>query len=169
MLNFAASKNDLPPTQFMKRIPTLLLLIFMTGISVFAQSRGRNALRETDPAFFQTEEAQRIGDQVILYQRVTGGWPKNIDMSRRLTDDEWELDTNISYAYTDKVLDPCPWGQRTYYNSCSREGGHGDRLNDNLKDAHGHPAYHEITALWTFDGQWDPEQRLRDLWYVLAY
>lgn len=90
MLNFAAFKNDLPPTQLMKRIPTLLLLIFMTGISVFAQSRGRNALRETDPAFFLTEEAQRIGDQVILYQRVTGGWPKNIDMSRRLTDDEWE-------------------------------------------------------------------------------
>ena len=22
------------------------------------------------------------------------------------------LDTNISYAYSDKVLDPCPWGPR---------------------------------------------------------
>ena len=79
------------------------------------------------------------------------------------------LDTNISYAYTDKVLDPCPWGQRTYYNGCVREGGHGDWLNDNLKDAPGHPVYHEITALWTFDGKWDPEQRLRELWHVLAY
>jgi hypothetical protein len=34
------------------------------------------------------------------------------------------LDTNISYAYTDKVLDPCPWGLRVYYYNCSREGGH---------------------------------------------
>lgn len=44
-----------------------------------------------------------------------------------------------------------------------------DWLNDNLQDAPGHPVYHEITAQWTFDGKWDPEQRLRDLWYVLAY
>ena len=38
--------------------------------------------------FYKTEEAQRIGDQVLLYQRVTGGWPKNINMSRPLTDEE---------------------------------------------------------------------------------
>ena len=33
------------------------------------------------------------------------------------------IDSNIAYAYTYKVLDPCPWGQRTYYYGCSREGG----------------------------------------------
>ncbi len=38
--------------------------------------------------FYKTEKAQRIGDQVLLYQRVTGGWPKNINMSRPLTDEE---------------------------------------------------------------------------------
>ena len=32
------------------------------------------------------------------------------------------IDSNIAYAYTDKVLDPCPWGRRTYYYGCSREG-----------------------------------------------
>jgi hypothetical protein len=26
-----------------------------------------------------------------------------------------------------------------------------------------------ITALWTFDGKWDPEQYIRELWNVLAY
>ena len=45
-------------------------------------------LRETDPSFFKTAEARRIGDQVVLYQRVTGGWQKNVDMARRLTDEE---------------------------------------------------------------------------------
>ena len=34
---------------------------------------------------------------------------------------------------------------------------------------HNFSFYHEITALWTFDGKWDPEQRLRELWHVLAY
>ena len=48
----------------------------------------RNALQETDPAFFKTEDAIRVGDQVLAYQRVTGGWPKNVDIARRLTDAE---------------------------------------------------------------------------------
>lgn len=79
------------------------------------------------------------------------------------------LDSNISYAYTDKVLDPCPWGQRTYYYGCKREGGNSGWLNNNLEKAPGNPAFHEITARWTFDNKWDPEKRLRDLWNVLAY
>ncbi len=40
----------------------------------------KKILRESDPAFFVKEEATRIGDQLLLWQRSTGGWPKNIDM-----------------------------------------------------------------------------------------
>lgn len=45
-------------------------------------------MRETNPKFFKTDEARRIGDQILLYQRCTGGWPKNIDMSLPLSDEE---------------------------------------------------------------------------------
>ena len=79
------------------------------------------------------------------------------------------LDENIHYAYTDKVLDPCPWGLRAYYYACTREGGHSGWLNDNLKEAKGSPEFHAVNALWTFDGRWNPERRIRDLWNVLAY
>ena len=79
------------------------------------------------------------------------------------------IDSNISYAYTDKVLDPCPWGQRTYYYGCQREGGNSGWLNNNLDKAPDKPAFHEITARWTFDNKWDPEKRIQDLWNVLAY
>lgn len=79
------------------------------------------------------------------------------------------LDQNISYAYTDKVLDPCPWGLRTYYWVCWREGGHSGWLADNLRTAPGAPEYHTVTARWTFGDRWDPEARIRDLWLVLAY
>ena len=89
------------------------------------------------------------------------------------------LDENIQHAYVGrtaeemaregKVLDPCPWGQRTYYYGCAREGGDSGWLRNNLDKAPGSPEFHAITAQWTFDGQWDPEQRVRDLWYVLAY
>jgi hypothetical protein len=79
------------------------------------------------------------------------------------------LDSNIAYAYTDKVLDPCPWGLRTYYWGCTREGGHSGWLANNLSQAEGSPAFHAITAKWTFNGKWDPEARIRDLWKALAY
>jgi len=89
------------------------------------------------------------------------------------------LDQTIEHAYKGrtaeemakegKVLDPCPWGQRVYYYGCRREGGHSGWLSDNLQQAPGKPEFHGITALWTFDGRWDPEARIRDLWSVLAY
>ncbi|MGI6231747.1 MAG: pectate lyase [Prevotella sp.] len=79
------------------------------------------------------------------------------------------LDENIHYAYSDKVLDSCSWGRRTYYWQCYREGGNTGWLNDNLETAEGSPKYYKVTAKWTFDRQWDPEKTIRELWPVLAY
>ena len=79
------------------------------------------------------------------------------------------LDSNISYAYTDKVLDPCPWGQRVYFYDCTREGGHGSWMNNNLSEADGAPEYHTVTASWTFNHQWNPERTVRELWKYLCY
>lgn len=38
------------------------------------------AFKTTDPAFFRTEQARLIGEQILMYQRCTGGWPKNTDL-----------------------------------------------------------------------------------------
>lgn len=38
--------------------------------------------------WYQTDEAPRIADQVILYQKDNGGWEKNIDMAAMLTQAE---------------------------------------------------------------------------------
>ncbi len=38
--------------------------------------------------FYASDEAIRIADNVLLYQRDTGGWPKGIDMARILSDGE---------------------------------------------------------------------------------
>ncbi len=66
------------------------LCLSATFISVQGapRAKGPNPLRETRHEFFETSEARRIGDQVLAYQRVTGGWPKNIDMARAMTDEE---------------------------------------------------------------------------------
>ena len=79
------------------------------------------------------------------------------------------LDHNIRYAYADKQPDPNLWGLRAYYHQCVREGGDSGWLRNNLNQMEGAPAPHQITAQWTFHGQWDPEGRIRDLWKVLEY
>lgn len=45
----------------------------------------RDALRQ-QPDWYATHEAARVADNLLLYQREVGGWPKNIDMAAPLTD-----------------------------------------------------------------------------------
>ena len=63
----------------------------------------------------------------------------------------------------------CPWGLRVYYYNCSREGGHSGWLANNLNQSEEAPAFHAVTARWTFNEQWDPEAKIRELWHVLGY
>lgn len=53
-------------------------------------ARHMDELRRTDKKFFTSSEAARIGEQVLAYQRITGGWPKNVDMCRPHTSEELE-------------------------------------------------------------------------------
>jgi hypothetical protein len=79
------------------------------------------------------------------------------------------IDHPIGYAYSDQVLDPCPWGQRLYMHNVNREGGNFTWLKNNLEEAKGSPKPEDITALWTFGGAWDPEAKVQSLWSVLDY
>jgi len=47
-----------------------------------------NKVFKQTPQWFQTDEAARIADQVLLYQKGNGGWEKNIDMASMLTQQE---------------------------------------------------------------------------------
>ena len=47
------------------------------------------ALRQP-PLWYQTDEAARIADQLLIYQKDNGGWEKNIDMAAMLTRQEKE-------------------------------------------------------------------------------
>ena len=42
-------------------------------------------------------------------------------------------------------------------------------MNNNLNHPDEQPAFHAVTANWTFAGKWDPEKRVRDLWNLLNY
>ncbi len=69
------------------------------------ERRGRNSINITNPKFFKSEEAVRIGAQILAYQRVTGGWPKNIDMAKPLSDEEMAKVLNQKERRDDSTID----------------------------------------------------------------
>lgn len=79
------------------------------------------------------------------------------------------IDHPIGYAYTDQVLDPCPWGQRVYMYNVKREGGNFEWMKNNLEKAKGSPKPKQINPFWTFNGKWNPEAKIKMLWDILAY
>lgn len=78
-------------------------------------------------------------------------------------------DEDISYAYTDKVLDPCEWGKRVYYCNCYREGGDYGWLRNNERESEDAANGLMSTAEWCFGYKWNPEAQIRDLWKWIAY
>lgn len=47
-----------------------------------------NECLRQEAEWYQSQEASRIADQVLLFQLDTGGWPKNIDMAAPLSEKE---------------------------------------------------------------------------------
>ena len=88
------------------KLRTFILCVFgwmmasLSSAQIHSQ-QWKYILRQTDDAFFKTDDARRIGEQLMLYQRVTGGWPKNIDMVTPLTQKQHEA----VLAEVDKHID----------------------------------------------------------------
>lgn len=65
-----------------------VLVLFCICFGINAQNTYKNwpdIIRKNDAAWFGTEEAKKIAENVLLYQRDIGGWPKNIQMQQELT------------------------------------------------------------------------------------
>ncbi|MFL6337371.1 MAG: pectate lyase [Pyrinomonadaceae bacterium] len=58
-----------------------------TGDQTTAQIKWRDALKQK-PEWYAGAEALRVADNLLLYQRDVGGWPKNIDMAAPLSEKE---------------------------------------------------------------------------------
>ena len=172
-------------------IQLAVVCLLAIPLQMAAQGATRDPLRATSSAFFQTDEARHIGDQMLLMKH-DGSNDK--DKKLVVTDSYFDalsptplgryhhdaqfvlvncrmssqiLDRNIEYAYIKKQ--PDPWGLRAFYFNCTREGGNSGWLKNNLNQMEKTPAPHGITARWTFGVLWDPEARIRNLWHVLAY
>lgn len=70
-------------------IATFILILFvsLTRGQVLNKS-WRDIIHKSETAWFSTTEAKEIAENVLLYQRNIGGWPKNIQMQQQLSEDE---------------------------------------------------------------------------------
>jgi len=57
------------------------------------------------PEWYGSEEGTRIADNLLVYQFDTGGWPKNIDMARRLTNEEKAALVRQKQEQTESTID----------------------------------------------------------------
>ncbi|MCP4607326.1 MAG: pectate lyase [Planctomycetes bacterium] len=72
-------------------------LVCLAGVMIISEAQGqdngvwgiswRRCLSQ-GPEFYATDEAVRIADNVLLYRRDTGGWSKNVDMARVLSEQD---------------------------------------------------------------------------------
>lgn len=69
-----------------EELSKVLLCLFAVATASVAGSAGN--IPEREPKWYGSDEAVRIADNVLLYQRTTGGWPANVDMSRELTEEQ---------------------------------------------------------------------------------
>ncbi len=78
----------------MNYLSKILITLFVTciaGNTIQAQVLNKSWEKITkmdEGPWFGTEEAKDIAENVLLYQRDIGGWPKNIQMQNPLTEDE---------------------------------------------------------------------------------
>ena len=77
----------------MKPIKTIFLiaLFLLLSVNVNAQVHDkswRSITERKEGSWFASEEAKTIAENVLLYQRDIGGWPKNIQMQHPLSDNE---------------------------------------------------------------------------------
>jgi pectinesterase len=73
----------------MKNIKTgitiLLILIFNINIQAQKEQKWATLINHKESSWFATTEAKEVAENVLLYQRNIGGWPKNIQMQKPLT------------------------------------------------------------------------------------
>lgn len=72
-----------------KIILVVIGLCFITGISAQVHDKSwQKIIHDKPDEWFKSEEAKNYAENVLLYQRDIGGWPKNVQMHHSLSEKE---------------------------------------------------------------------------------
>lgn len=73
----------------LKKVFTVLFISMSIGITAQVHDKSWRSITESkDENWFASAEATSIAENVLLYQRNIGGWPKNIQMQKPLSENE---------------------------------------------------------------------------------
>jgi pectinesterase len=76
----------------MKVFKEITVLAFLLTTLIFhgqeKEVTWKSITERKDESWFASEEAKKIAENVLLYQRDIGGWPKNIEMQNELSEKE---------------------------------------------------------------------------------
>jgi len=86
------------------------IFLFLCGISLGANAQNTyknwpDIIRKNDASWFATTEAKAIAENVLLYQRNIGGWPKNIQMQNSISETEKQKLTALKSDLHDITTD----------------------------------------------------------------
>jgi len=82
----------------------LIFLFVLVCSQLNAEVSWKNAPKQK-ASWYETKEANELADKVMLYQRENGGWPKNEDMSAKLSKDERKKLLKIQADPGDTTID----------------------------------------------------------------
>lgn len=71
-----------------KGIWVVILLIVQDFHAQVLNPSWSQMIHKSEKAWFGSEEAQSIAEQVLLYQKSNGSWPKNVQMHLPLSEAE---------------------------------------------------------------------------------
>jgi PelA/Pel-15E family pectate lyase len=92
----------------------LLSLVAPVMIDAAQKSISWKDCLDQEPRWYGSKEAIRIADNLLLFQRDSGGWPKDIDMAAVLNDDQ-KADLAIRKNRVDSTIDNgATYTQMTY-------------------------------------------------------
>ncbi|MGV3459801.1 MAG: pectate lyase [Flavobacterium sp.] len=89
-----------------KRVLSVLFLALPVLAMAQVHDKSWKSITENkDEKWFATDEAAAIAENVLLYQRNIGGWPKNIQMQDKLTESEKQKLTALKSSPKDCTTD----------------------------------------------------------------
>ncbi|MEL0455856.1 pectate lyase [Flavobacteriaceae bacterium SZ-1-7] len=94
--------------KFNKFLITIVLLLSFCSFQLQAQvhrTGWRQIIHKNEGSWFASVEAKRIAENVLLYQRDIGGWPKNIQMQEPLSESEREKLLGLKESTEDVTTD----------------------------------------------------------------
>lgn len=91
-------------------IKTFLFIVIttMTSVTLSAQihdASWKKIINKDEGSWFTTQEAKDIAENVLLYQRDIGGWPKNIQMQEPLSKAEKQVLLDLKSSTKDVTTD----------------------------------------------------------------